>query len=823
MRACTGSRRAAWFAGFWGIALVLLLAVGARAQDPNRFENAIQAFEAADRASPPPAEPVLFVGSSTIRMWTDLAAAFPEHAVLNRGFGGSHMSDLLHYFDRVVAVYEPALVLVYEGDNDLASGKSVDHVYGEYVTFLARVKRQLPGTDVAFLAVKPSPSRVKHLEAMRQLNVRLAALAAEEPVLWFVDVFTPMLDAAGQPRPELFGSDLLHMNAAGYALWQTVIDPVLEEWSASRGQSFLFDFGAADLMTGHGPSPNDPVNYWNNVTETIGGSPTGILPGVVNTRNQPTDIVLRMLSPFNGSGPGRSGTVKSTRFVPNATADSLYSTWRTPNEALTVAPSFKLTGLNRARIYNFTFYASVYGFLDDRAGRPAVLETSHTVTGENSPWVAYDPLYSIDGIATVDGIVPDAHGEIVVSLAPTTHNNRRYIFLGVLQMDEISRPKPVVFVEEPADQTVLQFRSVTFRAAVDSTPRYVVQWFKNGAAVDGANEFTYTIPQATLDLDGAVISVRVSNPIDSAVSRGAMLHVVPDVEAPVVLSANTPSELMIRLLFDEQLHPNTATAIDNYRVNAGAVKVAGAVLDADGRTVTLTLVARVPEIFTVSVSGVRDLAGNVIAPGTTITGTIRIPVLLIDFGAWATTTTSGPAPDGPVHFWNNVTDSLGATLGGKLPNLVAVDNAPTGIGLVILSRFNGANSDGTLTSTQFPRNATRDSLFGNTEAFNGLSDVFPSFKLTGLDRLLTYDLTFYASHRSTGDNRETGYTVTGSNAGFAALNAVNNVDRSVTVAGIAPDDSGEITIRLAPTPANNSAYHFTYLGVLKLEPTPAPR
>ncbi|MBM4029998.1 MAG: hypothetical protein FJ280_32050, partial [Planctomycetes bacterium] len=321
MRVRTGSRRAAWFAGFWGIALVLLLAVGARAQDPNRFENAIQAFEAADRASPPPAEPVLFVGSSTIRMWTDLAAAFPEHAVLNRGFGGSHMSDLLHYFDRVVAVYEPALVLVYEGDNDLASGKSVDHVYAEYVTFLDRVKRQLPGTDVAFLAVKPSPSRVKHLEAMRQLNVRLAALAAEDPVLWFIDVFTPMLDAAGQPRPELFGPDLLHMNAAGYALWQKVIGPLLEEWSASRGQTFLFDFGAADLMTGHGPSPNDPVNYWNNVTETIGGSATGILRGVVNTRNQPTDIVLQMLSPFNGSGPGRSGTVKSTRFVPNATAD----------------------------------------------------------------------------------------------------------------------------------------------------------------------------------------------------------------------------------------------------------------------------------------------------------------------------------------------------------------------------------------------------------------------------------------------------------------------------------------------------------------------
>ena len=123
------------------------------------FESEISAFEQADLASPPPAIPVLFVGSSSIRVWPDLAGDFPDYPVMNRGFGGSKMSDLLYYFDRIVAPYDPALILVYEGDNDLAAGKSVDQVYADYVEFLALVEEQLPDADVAFIATKPSPGR----------------------------------------------------------------------------------------------------------------------------------------------------------------------------------------------------------------------------------------------------------------------------------------------------------------------------------------------------------------------------------------------------------------------------------------------------------------------------------------------------------------------------------------------------------------------------------------------------------------------------------------------------------------------------------------
>ena len=802
------------FTGLLAIIVALIPLIDARAQDPTRFEGDIKAFENADLANRPPSDPVLFVGSSSVRMWTDLAAAFPDYPVMNRGFGGSHMSDLLYYFDRVVAVYDPVLIVVYEGDNDLAGGKSVDQVYTDYVAFLAMVDEELPGARVAFLAVKPSPSRAQYLEPMRQLNDRLEALAATDPDVWYIDVFTPMLNAAGQPRPELFGSDMLHMNAAGYALWKSIVEPVLNVAATPRMQSFLFDFGPADAVTKNGPAPDDPVSSWNNVTETVGASATGHLRGLVNTENEPTGMVLRMISPFNAGGPNRSGTLESTVFPANATRDSLYGNTETWSGFSDVAPSFKLIGLNRERVYDFTFYGSRLGVGDIR-------EADYTVTGEDSATVAYDPANNIDGTAVVAGIVPDALGEITISLAPTARNNNSYhfIYLGAMRVDERPPQQPVVFTAEPADQTVLEFRLVTFEAAVEGTPPYVVQWFRDGLPIADADELTYTIEQATLDFDGALFSVSVSNAIGSVDSRDAALHVVADVNAPLLLSAESANGLTVSLLFDESLDGAAATAIENYRVNDGTVGVFAAELDADGRTVTLALATPLTGVFTVTVAGVRDLAGNEIAPGTTATGEIVPQVLLFDFGSSGTPTGNGPAPDDPAGFWNNVTDGIGATVGARLDNLVTDRNVPTAVGLVILSRFNGANTNGTLASTQFPPNATRDSLFGNTESFSGLANVFPSFKLTGLDPVLTYQLTFYASRMGVGDNRETLYTVTGASSGLATLNPARNVDESVALSAIAPTADGEITISLSPTANNNNGNHFTYLGAMRVEPT----
>jgi hypothetical protein len=196
--------------------------------------------------------------------------------------------------------------------------------------------------------------------------------------------------------------------------------------------------------------------------------------------------------------------------------------------------------------------------------------------------------------------------------------------------------------------------------------------------------------------------------------------------------------------------------------------------------------------------------------------------LLFDFGG-GSTTELGPSPDDPTNYWNNVTPAVGASDSGRLLNAVTVANTSTTIGLSMIRRFNGANENGTLTSTLFPTDATRDSLYGNTELWGGLTDIFPSFKLTGLNVSMTYNLMFYASRTGVGDNRETGYSVVGSSSNFVAFNAANNSNGFTNATGIAPSAGGEITISLAPTAANNNVYHFTYLGVLRVDPVRPPR
>ena len=384
-----------------------------------------------------------------------------------------------------------------------------------------------------------------------------------------------------------------------------------------------------------------------------------------------------------------------------------------------------------------------------------------------------------------------------------------------MQMDEIPEQAPIVFLEEPADQTVVEYRPATFQAEVDSTPPYVVQWFRDGEVIPDANEFTYTIDMVTPDLDGAAFSVTISNLLYSGTSGAAVLTIAPDVNAPVLLAATSTNGYTIELAFDELLDPGTVSAVDNYVVNGGAVTISNAERDLDGRTVVLVLGERLPEAFDVSVTGVADLAGNPLAPGAAATGQVLPEVLLFDFGSGSTPTT-----DDPNNTWNNITESVGASDSGQLLNLITIDGRTTNIDLVMLSRFNGANQSGTLEFDRFPTDATRDSLFGNTETFSERSEVFPSFKLAGLDPLLTYDFTFYASRMGIRDNRETGYTLTGTNAGFAALDVAANIDNVVTAPGIKPDTDGQITISLTPTANNNNTYHFTYLGVMRVEPTP---
>ena len=211
---------------------------GAESGPPtNRWESAIAAFEVMDRTNPPPRGAILFVGSSSIRLWPHLAQDFPGHQVIQRGFGGSELSDAVAFADRIVLPYRPKIILVYAGDNDIANGKSPERVLADFRAFVEKVRAALPQTRIGFIAIKPCPARKAFLSQVRAANRLIKEYAGRDEYLFFVDVFTPMLGSDGGLRPELFGADGLHMNEKGYALWASLIGPVLDQYDPSGARA----------------------------------------------------------------------------------------------------------------------------------------------------------------------------------------------------------------------------------------------------------------------------------------------------------------------------------------------------------------------------------------------------------------------------------------------------------------------------------------------------------------------------------------------------------------------------------------------------------
>jgi lysophospholipase L1-like esterase len=191
-----------------------------------QWQSSIEAFAAADQARQPQPGGVLFVGSSSIRFWTQLPQDFRQApVVINRGFGGSTMADCLFFVKKLVVQYQPRQVMVYAGDNDLAQGRTPAQVLESFQGFVRAVRSELPGTRIGYISIKPSPSRATLLPLVRETNALLAEYVRTLPEADYIDIFSPMVDASGAPRPGLFGPDRLHMNEAGYALWRTVIGP----------------------------------------------------------------------------------------------------------------------------------------------------------------------------------------------------------------------------------------------------------------------------------------------------------------------------------------------------------------------------------------------------------------------------------------------------------------------------------------------------------------------------------------------------------------------------------------------------------------------
>jgi lysophospholipase L1-like esterase len=204
-------------------AIALLWHGTAGAQD--RWEKDIAAFETADRVSPPPKGEIVFVGSSTIRLW-DLAASFPDLKTVNRGFGGSEMADATRYVDRIVVPYSPRIVVVYAGDNDIM-GTSSESIVIQFERFVRAVHAKLPDTKILYIGIKPSLLRWGQVDRMRMANDMIRRFCERDDRLGFVDTDNAMLGWDEKPRKELYVGDGLHLTSSGYQILTALVRPFL--------------------------------------------------------------------------------------------------------------------------------------------------------------------------------------------------------------------------------------------------------------------------------------------------------------------------------------------------------------------------------------------------------------------------------------------------------------------------------------------------------------------------------------------------------------------------------------------------------------------
>ena len=199
----------------------------AKAHNFAQWENEIAAFEKADAQNPPAKGGIVFVGSSSIRLWKTLAQDFPLHHVLNRGFGGSEIADSVHFADRIVLPYAPRMVVLYAGGNDLNNGRPPEEVFADFKAFAEKVRAGLPVAELAYISSAGNPARWAQVEKVQALNGLIEGYLRQQPNMKFINVFSRMLGDDGLPKPEIFIADKLHMNAEGYKLWTEVVRPFL--------------------------------------------------------------------------------------------------------------------------------------------------------------------------------------------------------------------------------------------------------------------------------------------------------------------------------------------------------------------------------------------------------------------------------------------------------------------------------------------------------------------------------------------------------------------------------------------------------------------
>lgn len=207
--------------------LFFLLISAAKAQTQPAFWDDVQTIKKYDRLYAPPADPILFTGSSSIRLWTNLAEQFHGYTVLNRGIGGAVIRDIDRYVEDIIVPYHPKQIVLYVGENDIIAAPSGDSVFASFQRLFLHIRAKLPRVPIAYISIKPSPSREQFLPIAQRANQLIREYLQQQPMTGFIDIYPHMLDQQGKMRPELFRSDMLHMKPEGYAIWYREVKPFL--------------------------------------------------------------------------------------------------------------------------------------------------------------------------------------------------------------------------------------------------------------------------------------------------------------------------------------------------------------------------------------------------------------------------------------------------------------------------------------------------------------------------------------------------------------------------------------------------------------------
>jgi hypothetical protein len=207
--------------------------VAAEKSPSEKWEKAIQVFEAADRTNPPPEGAILFTGASNIRRWNTLTKDFPEHKLIVRGFGGSQIADVVFFADRIVIPYKPKMIVLDSGGNDLEAGKSPETVFGDFKALVEKVHAKLPEVRIAYISRGPS-SKPGKTEKMLKLNQLVKDYVANNKNLDYIEAFDSLAGPEGLQRSELYVSDKVHFSPAGYKIRADLVRPYLEKFKTVK-------------------------------------------------------------------------------------------------------------------------------------------------------------------------------------------------------------------------------------------------------------------------------------------------------------------------------------------------------------------------------------------------------------------------------------------------------------------------------------------------------------------------------------------------------------------------------------------------------------